>query len=168
MLFKNTVFNAFERKTFCHKQDKASKDTFFLIHLTFQSNLSLQISLQKLKNISDHRGGGMGVTKGPKSVTNYLNGPLTSGTKLSGTKMTIWLVSTIPYVNIGSTAPYPFSTSVLRVIWIAANQLYSVIYLKILNLLVHLKFELLPTVGKLQLSNLVKNVKFCHFNSKHK
>jgi hypothetical protein len=36
-----------EEKLFITKQDKASKDTFFLIHLSLQSNLSLKISHQK-------------------------------------------------------------------------------------------------------------------------
>jgi hypothetical protein len=45
-----------EEKLFDRKQDKASKDALFLIHLIFQSNLSLKISHQKLKNVT--RGGG--------------------------------------------------------------------------------------------------------------
>jgi hypothetical protein len=47
-----------EEKLFITKQDKASKDTFFLIRLIFQSNLSLKISRQKLKNVTPGGGGG--------------------------------------------------------------------------------------------------------------
>jgi hypothetical protein len=41
-----------EVKLFVKKQDKASKDTYFLIHLIFQSNLGLKISHQKMKNVT--------------------------------------------------------------------------------------------------------------------
>jgi hypothetical protein len=39
-------------KLFVTKQDKASNDAFFLIHLIFQSNLGLKINHQKLKNVT--------------------------------------------------------------------------------------------------------------------
>jgi hypothetical protein len=39
------------------KQDMALKDTFFLSHLIFQSNSSLKISHQKLKNVTQGVGG---------------------------------------------------------------------------------------------------------------
>jgi hypothetical protein len=42
---------------FFTKQDKASKDTFFLLHFIFQSNLSPKISHQKLKNITQGQAG---------------------------------------------------------------------------------------------------------------
>ncbi len=61
-----------EEKLFITKQDKASKDTFFLIHLVFQSNLSLKISHQKLKNVTQGRES----EKYQKSVTYYLNDPI--------------------------------------------------------------------------------------------
>jgi hypothetical protein len=54
------------------KQGKASKDTFLLIHLIFQSNLSLKISHQKMKIVTQ---GGGGSEKSQKSVTYYLNCP---------------------------------------------------------------------------------------------
>ncbi len=54
-------------KLFVTKQDKASKDTFFLIHLIFQSNLSLKISHQKLKNVT--WGGGQ---KSAKKVSRII------------------------------------------------------------------------------------------------
>jgi hypothetical protein len=46
-----------EEKLLIPQQDKASKDTLFLIHLIFQSNLSLKISHQKLKNVTQGEGG---------------------------------------------------------------------------------------------------------------
>jgi hypothetical protein len=63
-----------EGKLFDTKQDKASKDTFFFIHLKFQSNLGLEISHQKLKNVT--RGGG-GVRKVPKKCHVLFEWPLT-------------------------------------------------------------------------------------------
>ncbi len=50
--FWYTVLDLFGSKTFVTKQVVASKDTFFLIHLIFQSKLGLQISHQKLKNVT--------------------------------------------------------------------------------------------------------------------
>jgi hypothetical protein len=47
-----------EEKLVVTKQDTASKDTFFLINLIFQSNIGLKISHQKMKNVT--RGGGEG------------------------------------------------------------------------------------------------------------
>jgi hypothetical protein len=41
-----------EEKLFARKQDKASKYTRFLNHLKFQSNFSLKISQQNLKNVT--------------------------------------------------------------------------------------------------------------------
>jgi hypothetical protein len=55
-----------EEKNFITKQDKASEDTFFLIHLIFQSKLSLKISHQKWKNVTQ---GGMGGQKSAKKVS---------------------------------------------------------------------------------------------------
>jgi hypothetical protein len=49
-----------EGNFFLTKQDKASKDTFLQLHLIFQSNLSLKISHQKLKNVTQGGGGGGG------------------------------------------------------------------------------------------------------------
>ncbi len=48
---------------FITKQDKASKDTFFQLHLVFQCNLSLKISHQKLKNVTQGGGGGHKIEK---------------------------------------------------------------------------------------------------------
>jgi hypothetical protein len=59
-----------EGKIFITKQDKASKDTFLLLPLIFQSNLSLKISYQKPRKVTQGGGG-----KCQKSVTYYLNGP---------------------------------------------------------------------------------------------
>jgi hypothetical protein len=64
-----------EEKLVVTKQDTASKDTFFLIDLIYQSNIGLKTSHQKMKNVT--RGGGRGGPGGvQKSVTYYLNGPL--------------------------------------------------------------------------------------------
>ena len=55
------------------QQDTASKDTFFLIDLIFQSNIGLKISHQKMKNVT--RGGG-GVRKVPKKCHVLFEWPL--------------------------------------------------------------------------------------------
>ncbi len=55
------------------KQDTASKDTFFLINLIFQSILRLKISHKKMKNVT--RGGG-GVRKVPKKCHVLFEWPL--------------------------------------------------------------------------------------------
>ncbi len=57
-----------EGKFFITKQDKASKDTFFLLHFIFQSNLSLEISHQKLKNVTQGGGG----RKSAKNVSRII------------------------------------------------------------------------------------------------
>jgi len=44
MLLKTLILILLEGKLFVTKQDKALKDTFFLIQLIFQSNLKLKIS----------------------------------------------------------------------------------------------------------------------------
>ncbi len=62
-----------EEKLVVTKQDTASKDTFFLIDLIFQSNIGLKISHQKMKNVTR-----VWSEKCQKSVTYYLNGPLNS------------------------------------------------------------------------------------------
>jgi hypothetical protein len=54
---------------FVRMQDKASKETFFLIHFIFQSNLGLKISHQKFKNVT--RGGGGG-QKSAKKVSRII------------------------------------------------------------------------------------------------
>ncbi len=59
-----------EVKLFVTGQDKASKDTCFLIHLIFQRNLGLKVE-------KFHTGEGE-VRKAVISVTYYLNGPLHS------------------------------------------------------------------------------------------
>jgi hypothetical protein len=46
-----------EGNLFHTKQDKAPKETFFLINLIFQSNLGLKISHLKLKNVTQGGGG---------------------------------------------------------------------------------------------------------------
>jgi hypothetical protein len=46
-----------EENFFITKQDQASKDTFLQLHLIFQSNLSLKICHQKLKNVTKGGGG---------------------------------------------------------------------------------------------------------------
>jgi hypothetical protein len=58
---------------FVTKQDKASKDTFFLIHLIFQSNLSLKVCHQKFENVT----WGEGVRKMPKKCQVIFEWPLT-------------------------------------------------------------------------------------------
>jgi hypothetical protein len=57
LLFKTLFIILLEGKLCVTKQDKASKDTFFLVHLLFQSNLSRKISLQKLKIVTQGGGG---------------------------------------------------------------------------------------------------------------
>jgi hypothetical protein len=47
LLFKTLFLILLEGKLCVTKQDKASKDTFFLVLLIFQSNLSRKISHQK-------------------------------------------------------------------------------------------------------------------------
>jgi hypothetical protein len=42
LLFETLFLMLLEGKLFDTKQDKASKDTYFLIHLIFQSNLGLK------------------------------------------------------------------------------------------------------------------------------
>ncbi len=59
-----------EGKLFVTKQAKASKNTFFLNHLIFQSNLSLKISNQKLKNVT--QGEGEGGQKSDKKVSHII------------------------------------------------------------------------------------------------
>jgi hypothetical protein len=49
LLFETPYLILLEGNLFVTKQDKASKDTFFLIHLIFQNSLGLKISQQKLK-----------------------------------------------------------------------------------------------------------------------
>jgi hypothetical protein len=61
------------------KQGKASKDTFLLIHLIFQINLSLKISHQKLKIVT--QGGGVG--KVPKKCHVLFEWPLTTRAAMS-------------------------------------------------------------------------------------
>ncbi len=73
LLFEMLFLRLLDVKLFDTVQDKASKDSFFLIHLKFQSNLGLKLGDWKLKNVT--RGGG-GSEKRQKSVTYYLNGPL--------------------------------------------------------------------------------------------
>ncbi len=58
-----------EEKLLITKQDKTSKDTFFLTHLIFQSNLSLKISHQKFKNVTQ---GGRGEQKSAKKVSRII------------------------------------------------------------------------------------------------
>ncbi len=71
------LFLYFWYKTFCHTgKDKASKDTFFLIYLIFQSNFGLNIGDWILINVT-LRGGS---EKRQNSVTFYLNGPLLQAT----------------------------------------------------------------------------------------
>jgi hypothetical protein len=48
------------------KQDTASKDTFFLINLIFQSNIGLKISHQKMKNVT------RGAQKSAKKVSRII------------------------------------------------------------------------------------------------
>jgi hypothetical protein len=72
LLFKILFLMLLEETLCVTKQDKASKDTFLLLHLIFQSNLSLKISHQKLKIVTQ---GGGGSEKCQKIVTYYLNGP---------------------------------------------------------------------------------------------
>jgi hypothetical protein len=67
LLFKTLFLILLEGKLCVTKQDKASKDTFFLVHLIFQSNLSQKISLLKLKNVT--RGGGQ---KSAKKVSRII------------------------------------------------------------------------------------------------
>jgi hypothetical protein len=62
-----------EEKLVVTKPDTASKETFFLTDLIFQSNIGLKISHQKMKNVK--RGGGGGSENCQKSLTYYLNGP---------------------------------------------------------------------------------------------
>ena len=47
-----------EEKLVVTKQDTASKDTFFLIDLIYQSNIGLKTSNQKMKNVTRGWGGG--------------------------------------------------------------------------------------------------------------
>jgi hypothetical protein len=47
-----------EEKLVITKQDKASKDTFFLIDIIFQSIIGLKISHLKTKNVTQGGGGG--------------------------------------------------------------------------------------------------------------
>jgi hypothetical protein len=55
---------------FVAEQDKASKNTLFLFHFLFQSNLENSVIKSR---IMSHKGGGS--EKHQKSVTSYLNGP---------------------------------------------------------------------------------------------
>jgi hypothetical protein len=47
-----------EEKLVVTKHETASKDTFFLIDLIFQSNIGLKINHQKMKNVTPGGGGG--------------------------------------------------------------------------------------------------------------
>jgi hypothetical protein len=62
-----------EEKLVVTNQDTASKDTFFLIDLIFQSNIGLTISHQKMKKVT--RGGGF--RKVPKKCHVLFEWPLT-------------------------------------------------------------------------------------------
>jgi hypothetical protein len=58
LLFETKFLILLEEKLLAIKQDKASRDAFFIIYLIFWSNLDLKISHQKLKNVT--WGGRMG------------------------------------------------------------------------------------------------------------
>jgi hypothetical protein len=72
LVFETLFVLLLEGNIFVTKQDKASIGTLFWIYSIFQSNIGLKISHQKLKNVTQGRGG----RKVPKkTVTYYLNGP---------------------------------------------------------------------------------------------
>ncbi len=50
--FEMLLLTLLGEKLFVTKQDEASKNTVFLIHLKFKINLGLKISHQKLKNVT--------------------------------------------------------------------------------------------------------------------
>ncbi len=59
MIKKGKIFLLIlEGKLFVTQQDKASKDTFFKIHLIWQCNLGLKFTNQKLKMSHGEGGGG--------------------------------------------------------------------------------------------------------------
>jgi hypothetical protein len=58
-----------EEKLVVTKQDTASKDTFFLIDLIFQSSIGFKISHLKINNVTQ---GGGGVRKVPKKVSHII------------------------------------------------------------------------------------------------
>jgi hypothetical protein len=57
-----------EVKLFVTMQDKASKETFFLVHIIFQSNLVTKIQSSKIEKCHTGEGGG-GIRKEPKEVS---------------------------------------------------------------------------------------------------
>ncbi len=72
--FLKHCFQCFWKEFFSlAKQDKASKDTFLQLLLIFQRNLSLKISHQKLKNVTQ---GGGGVRKKQKKCHVLFEWPL--------------------------------------------------------------------------------------------
>jgi hypothetical protein len=60
LLFEALFLMLLKGRVFVTKQDKASKDTFILIHLIFRSNLGLKINHQKIEKCHI---GGRGVEK---------------------------------------------------------------------------------------------------------
>ncbi len=74
LLFEILFLMILEGELFVTKQHKASKDTFFLIHLVFQSNSGLKINFHLSKIKKCHTREGRGGWKSAKKVY-YLNAP---------------------------------------------------------------------------------------------
>jgi hypothetical protein len=67
-IFKILFLMLLGEKLVVTKKDTASKDTFFLIDLIFQSNIGLKISHLKMKNVTQGGGG----QKSPKKVSRII------------------------------------------------------------------------------------------------